>query len=60
MTRVPSPAEVRKALVAAATFAANLVASGVLDGTAALVVMALISALGVYGVYQATNADPEA
>lgn len=50
------PAQIRKALVAAATFAANLVAEGVLSGTPALIVMAAISALGVYGVYQVKNA----
>lgn len=50
------PAQIKKALVAAATFAANLVAAGVLSGTPAIVVMCVISALGVYGVYAATNA----
>lgn len=50
------PAQVKKAIVAAATFAANLVAAGVLEGTAALVVMAAVSALGVYGVFAVTNA----
>lgn len=52
-----TPAQVRKALVAAATFAANLVAAGVIDGKAALIVMAGISALGVYGVFKVENAD---
>lgn len=56
MTKI-KPAQVKKAIVAAATFAANLVAAGVLDGTVALVVMAAVSALGVYGVYAAKNAD---
>jgi hypothetical protein len=51
------PAQVKKAVVAAATFAANLVAAGVIDGQLALVVMAGISALGVFGVFAVKNAD---
>ena len=51
-----SPAQIRKALIALAAFAANLVAAGVLSGTAALVVMAAVSAAGTYGVFAATNA----
>jgi hypothetical protein len=50
------PAQVKKAAVAAVTFAANLVAAGVIDGRAALIVMAAVSAAGVYGVFKVTNA----
>ena len=52
-----TPAQVKKAIVAAATFAANLVAAGVIDGKASLIVMAAVSALGVYGVFAVKNAD---
>lgn len=51
-----TPAQLKKAIVAAATFAANLVVAGVIDGSAALIVMAAVSALGVYGVFAVTNA----
>ncbi len=50
-----TPAQVRKVSAAAITFAANLVAAGVLTGTTALTVMAFISAAGVFGVFALKN-----
>lgn len=52
-----TPGQVKKALVAASTVALNLVAAGVFTGTTALVIQAVVSALGVYGVFAVEN-DP--
>lgn len=52
-----TPKQVKKALVAAATFVTQLIALGVLDGTAALVAAAVVTALGTYGVFAATNEE---
>lgn len=55
-----TPAEIRKALVAAATFLASLVAYGVVPEAAVPYVLALLGALGTYGVYAVPNAKPYA
>lgn len=44
-----------KAVVAAITVAAMLVADGVVHGTAAEVCRIVVAVAGVYGVYQARN-----
>jgi high-affinity Fe2+/Pb2+ permease len=49
------PAEVRKALVAAATGVSELVTLGVVPDPAVPYVMAALAALGVYGVYAVKN-----
>lgn len=54
-----TPAQLRKAGVALATFATNLVVAGVIDGQVALIVMALVSAAGTYGVFAVKNAPSE-
>lgn len=54
------PAEIRKALVALATFLTNLVALNVFPERYLPFVIAFVSALGVYGVYAVPNAGPEA
>jgi hypothetical protein len=52
------PAEIRKALVALATFLASLVAYGVVPEPAVPYVLAALAALGTYGVYAVPNAEP--
>lgn len=49
------PAEIRKALVAAATFATSLVAQGVVPDPAVPYVTAALACLDVYGVYAVPN-----
>jgi len=54
---MPKPAEIRKALVALATFVAQLIALGVLPAEAVPYVLAGLAALGTYGVYAVKNAE---
>jgi hypothetical protein len=49
--------DVRKALVAAATFVAQLVALGAVPESALPYVIATLGALTVYGVYAVRNGD---
>jgi len=49
------PAEIRKALVAFATFATSLVAQGVVPEPAVPYVLAGLAVLGTYGVYAVKN-----
>lgn len=50
------PAEIRKALVALATFVVSLVAQGVVPDPAVPYVLAALALLGTYGVYAVPNA----
>ena len=52
------PAEIRKALVAAATFASSLVAQGVVPAPYVPYVLAFLAMLGTYGVWAVPNAEP--
>lgn len=52
-----SLSECRKAVVAVIGFASTLMTLGVLDGTPAKVVLAVIAGLTAAGVYTVKNAD---
>ena len=52
-----TPAQVKKALVAAATGVTQAITLGLIDGTAEKVVLCVLSAVGVYGVFAIKNAD---
>jgi len=51
-----TPAQLRKVIVAALSFAAVLGAGGVLHGSVAIYVQAVVAAAGTYGVFKAPNA----
>lgn len=51
------PAEIRKALVAAATFLASLIAQGVVPDAYLPYAFGVLAILGTYGVYAVPNAD---
>lgn len=51
------PAEIRKALVAGATFLASLVAQGVVPDEYVPYALAFLALLGTYGVYAVPNAE---
>ena len=54
------PAEIRKALVALATFVASLLAQGVFPDAYVPYVLAGLAILGTYGVYAVPNAEKPA
>lgn len=54
------PAEIRKALVAAATFLASLIAQGVIPEQYVPYVLGLLAVLGTYGVWAVPNAQAPA
>lgn len=56
---VPSPAQMRKFLVAFVAFVANLVAQGVLPESVSPYVTAVLAALAAVGVFVVPNAKPE-
>ena len=53
---LPKPATIRKAIVAAVAVAAELIALGVLHGTAQTIAQVVIAAAGAAGVYAVPNA----
>lgn len=51
-----TPAQIRKVLVFVATTATEVVALGLLDGTAEKVVLAGLAVLGSFGIFAVKNA----
>lgn len=54
-----TPAQVKKAAVAAVTAASEAITLGLIDGTAEKITLCVLAAAGVYGVFAVQNAPVE-